>query len=220
MGLVGFNPDLVVSSINKVQNAYNELMQAVVTDMQNQFVNAMQDKWAGNDAQKFFASVKSTIDELINGGEELKMGINGTFESVVKSMNSAANAWAEQTGSLWSAKQFNRVGQTLDVSGIQENINGVRGVDSDAVSVANKLPSIHNSAASALANAQSAVQNCGFIGGEMENDLIASLTSIKNGIETAFNKITSECYKAVEIKETSASQLAKNVADAFAGRGE
>ena len=212
MGLVGFNPDLVVNSINNVQNAYNELIQAIGTDMQSQFVNGMQDKWASNNAQKFFGDVKNAVDALINES-------NNIFESIVDSMNSAANEWAKETGSAWSIKQFSRIEKKLDISGIQENINGVRGADPEVASIAAKLPNICNSAVSALSNAQSAVQNCGFVGGNQESQIIGSLKLIRNHLEESFNEISSACQMAIEHEVNNINDLNSKVSDAFGGGG-
>ena len=54
MGLSGFDPNLVNQSINSVQRAYENLIQALGDDMQTKFIGGMQDKWACNDAQQFF----------------------------------------------------------------------------------------------------------------------------------------------------------------------
>ena len=144
MGLVGFDPELVATSIKNVQSAYDDLIRAIEADMQSQFVNGMQDKWACADAQKFFQSFKEVMDTLIKDS-------NNTFQSVVEAMNSAANGWAQQTGGSWAPKAFNRLDKQIDVSGIRENIGGVRGVDPEATSVSGRLASISGSAIGALA---------------------------------------------------------------------
>lgn len=210
MALTGFDPDLVSSSIDKVQSAYDELIRAIGDDMQNQFVNGMQDKWACNQAIKFFESFKDTIDSIITQS-------NNTFESVVQSMNSAATAWATETESVWSGRQFNRNDKNLDVSGIQENIAGVRGVDPEATAVSAKLTSIATSANSALSNAQSAVQNCGFIGGSSAEQLISSLGRIKAAIDDAVTQISEACKAAIESTTQQYTNLEVKVSDAFAG---
>lgn len=213
MALTGFDPELVTASINKVQNAYNELLAAIGTDMQNQFVNGMQDKWACNDAQTFFNSFKATIDSLITNS-------NNTFESVVNSMNSAAKAWAEQTGTTWSGKQFSRNDLKMDITGIKENIGGVRGVDLQATEISGKLPTIAEAAGRALDNSKAAVSNCGFIGGTSETDLINSLERIKTSINEAVTQISNDCQKAIENTTKNYSTLEVNVSAAFSGSGE
>lgn len=208
MALTGFDPELVTSSISKIQNAYNELMAAIGTDMQNQFVNGMQDKWACSDAQTFFNNFKTTVDSLITNS-------NNTFESVVNAMNSAAKAWAEQTGSTWSAKQFSRNDVKMDITGIKENIGGVRGVDLQATAVSDKLPTIAEAAGRALDNSKSAVINCGFVGGTSEADLVNSLEQIKTSINNAVSQISNDCKKAIETTTQNYSTLEVSVSDAF-----
>ena len=210
MALTGFDPDLVSSSIDKVQSAYDELIRAIGDDMQNQFVNGMQDKWACNQAIKFFESFKNTMDSVI-------LQSNNTFESVVQSMNSAANAWAQETESVWPGRQFSRNDKKLDVSIIQENIAGVRGVDPEATAVSSKLTSIAASATNALSNAQSAVQTCGFIGGGSAEQLISSLGRIKASIDDAVTQIAEACKAAIESTTQEYTNLEVKVSDAFAG---
>lgn len=211
MALTGFDPDLVSSSISNVQSAYNDLIQAIGTEMQTRFVNGMEDKWACNEAQKFFQNFKGVMDPIITES-------NNTFQSVVDSMNSAASNWASQTGTSWGGKQFSRIEKQMDVSGIKENLNGVRGVDIGAApGVAQQLPSIANSAINALSQAQQAVQNCGFVGGNQEASLIASLGKIKSGIESAVNEITDACSNAINVTAEKYGTLETNVSNAFSG---
>lgn len=211
MALTGFDPDLVSTSIDKVISAYEELMKALGDDMQTQFVNGMQDKWACNDAQTFFQNFKEADEELITKS-------NNTFESVVNSMNSAAQAWAESTGSNWGGKSFTRNDKKIDITGIQENIGGVRGVDPEATTVSAKLPTIATSAESALTNAQSAVSNCGFVGGNQEAELINSLGEIKNAISKTSSEISEACKKAIDETAQKYQDLGVKVSDAFAGK--
>ena len=210
MGLLGFDPELVATSINSVQTAYDSLISAIATEMQTQFVNAMQDKWACNDAQVFFSQFKVVLDKLITES-------NNTFESVIESMNSAASNWAQNTGSTWSSKTFTRIDKTMDVSGIKENINGVRGVDPQATEISTKLMTIANNAISALTSAQTAVDNCGFIGGSSASSLTASLAKIKTNIENAVNQISGDCASAIEKTTQAYTNLDINISSAFGG---
>ena len=100
MGLSGFDPNLVNQSINSVQRAYENLIQALGDDMQTKFIGGMQDKWACNDAQQFFNNnFKPSIDSLLSESTRI-------FESVVNTMGQAGEAWAEQTKSSYSAPGF------------------------------------------------------------------------------------------------------------------
>lgn len=193
MALTGFDPDLVNSAINSVKGAYDELMEALVNNIQNQFVMEMADKWACNDAQQFFNSAfKPAIDNLIKSSTNV-------FSSVIDSMNSAGQAWAMESDSSYTPVSFTANMQTIDVSAIKENIGGVRGIDLDLTpSVLSKLNEIESRAESALTNAQSAVSNCGFVGGNQASNLIDSLGVIKSKINTATGELITETKSSID----------------------
>jgi len=213
MALTGFDPELVKSSIESVKTAYSNLIKALGDDMQNQFIGGMSDKWACNDAQKFFNDgFKPAIDGLIKGS-------NTIFESVVSSMNSAAQRWAQETGSAYSPTTLSTISKTMDVSGIQENIGGVRGIDKEnATTVAAKLPVIAEAAKGALTDAQNAVQNCGFIGGNQASNLINSLGTIKSNIDTATQDISNQSKSAIDNTVQRYGDTAGKVEQAFSGQ--
>jgi len=213
MALTGLDPEVVRTSIGAVKGAYENLIQALGDDMQTQFIGGMSDKWACNQAQRFFnEAFKPSIDSLINNS-------NRIFESVVRAMNSAAQQWAIDTESSYSPYQFSVISKTMDISGIQENIGGVRGIDKEnANSVSSKLPIIAESAKTALTSAQNAVQNCGFMGGNQASSLINSLGTIKTNIDNAVQEITNSSKTAIDNTVTAYSDTAGKVAEAFAGQ--
>lgn len=214
MSLTGFDPDLVNGSINNVKSAYENLIQVLGDDMQNQFVVGMSDKWACTDAQNFFNNnFKPAIDNLIQGATTI-------FESVVNSMNSAGQAWASQTESAYAPVSFAAINKSIDTSSIRENIAGVRGVDlSAATTVAGKLSSIATSANSALTSAQQAVQNCGFVGGSMESNLVSALGVIKSKIDTATEELFTETKSAVDATVQRYGNQEGKVSEAFSTEG-
>ena len=210
MAMTGFNPDQVTSSMNNVEKAYSDLIKALGTDVQSNFINAMANAWACNQAQSFFTdNFKPAIDELLNSAFN-------TFKSVIESMNSAASGWAQQTESSWSTKSFGGELRKVDVSSIKENLNGVRGVDeSQANNIASKLASIAQAAISALSAAQSAVNNCGFVGRDQAQTLISSLGTIKTNISNATEQLTNATKTAVNNTVEAYGTLATNVESAF-----
>lgn len=212
MGLSGFDPNLVNQSINSVQKAYNNLIQALGDDMQTKFIGGMEDKWACNDAQQFFNNnFKPSIDSLLSESTRI-------FESVVNTMGEAGEAWAEQTKSSYSAPGFSAIPKTMDTSTILENINGVRGVDAkSAKTVAKQLSDIAESANTALTSAQQAVQNCGFVGGSQEANLIDSLGQIKNNINTTTQELTSTVKNRIDATADAYKKTEGTIAAAFAG---
>ena len=214
MAMTGFDPSIVNSSIGSVKTAYQDLITALGDEMQNQFVAGMADKWACNQAQHFFTNAfKPAIDSLISSS-------NVTFESVVNSMNSAGNAWAQQTESSYSPQSFSMINKNIDASVIRENVNGIRGIDLDAANaVAAKLPAIAESAKSALTQAQNAVQNSGFIGGSQQANLVNSLGTIKSKIDAATEEITSETKNAIDATVANYSNTEGKISEAFQVQG-
>ena len=210
MALTGFNPDEVTSSLNSVKNAYEELIKALGDDMQREFVGGMADKWACKQAQEFFSTAfKPAIDSLITSSNKI-------FESVVESMNTAAQGWAADTGYQYAKVAFSVQNKTIDVGNIQENIGGVRGIDLQSAStVAGKLSTIASSANQALSKAQSAVQNCGFIGGNQAPNLIASLGTIKTKISQAAEELTNQTKEAINQTVQAYTDTEGKVSQAF-----
>ena len=131
-------------------------------------------------------------------------------------MNSAASGWASQTDSSWSTKSFGGELKTVDVSAIKENINGVRGVDeAQANTTASKLSTIAQAAVTALSAAQSAVQNCGFVGRDQAQTLISSLGTIQTNISNATSQLTNATKTAISNTVDAYGTLATNVESAF-----
>lgn len=213
MALTGFDPTIVTSSINKVIRAYNDLITQIGDKMQSDFVDGMSDKWACKQAQTFFnTGFKPTIDELIKG-------TNQTFQSVIDAMNSAASAWAQSTDSSYSPVSFTARQVTMNTDNILENINGVRGIDFQlSSSVSAKLPIINSNAKVALNDAKNAVQGCGFIGGNQEENLLASLESIKQNIDNATTTITDQSKKAIDDTLATYTDVEGKVSQAFQGQ--
>lgn len=212
MAMTGFNPDVVITSINGVKSAYEKLIAALGDEMQNQFVGGMANVWACNEAIGFFRdSFKPTIDQLITDS-------NTIFNSVVSSMNSAAQNWAAQTKSEWSGITLSTIDTKMDISGISENLNGVRGIDvTEARTVSAKLPTIAGNAKTALDQAKSAVDDCGFIGGGQAAALIGSLEKIKNNINSATETITQATSNAIKTTVDTYGTIETNVSSAFSG---
>ena len=214
MAMTGFDPEVVNQAIGNVKSAYESLINVLGDRMQSEFVGGMQDKWACTQAQKFFTDAfKPAIDSIIQSS-------NSTFESVVSSMNSAGQSWASQTESSYSPQSFTPMSKTIDAGVIMENIGGVRGIDKEAAQgVASKLPSLATEASNALTDAQSAVQNSGFIGGSQQANLVDSLGQIKTKINEVVNNITNETKSAVDQTVEAYGDLEGKVSQAFTLQG-
>ena len=210
--MTGFDPSLVIMSINKVEDSYVELMQALYTDMQTKFVEGMSNCWACNLAQRFFANtVKPNADELLTGSFD-------RFRSVVETMNEAASKWAERTLTEWAPVSFKGELKNISVDAIKENINGERGIkESEANTVAQELPKIAASAEQALIAAENAVHGCGFVGRDQEEQLVRSLGQIRANISEFVTSVNNVAKNAIQQTIDAYGSLATNVSEAFAG---
>ena len=213
MALTGFDPQLVSTSINGVTSAYEDLIRALTTEMQNKFVDGMADKWACKDAQDFFTNkFKPAIDSLVKQTTTI-------FESVADAMNSAARNWAADTETEYSTVAFTPNNTQIDVGNIQENIGGTRGVDVESTpGVVASLSQITSSASAALEKATSAVQNCGFVGGSQEANLVSSLSSIKTNLESTTTEMTGAVKSAIDQTVAQYGDTKGKIEAAFTGK--
>ena len=212
MNFTGYNPEEVTMSINAIKAAYEELVSILGDRVQNEIVNGMSHKWACATAQNFFNNAfKPAVDGLL-------AGVNTTFESVVNAMNEAAQIWASNSGESYSPVSLSLIIKSMDTSVILDNIAGNRGIDlQQAQEVAAKLPAILDGAQTAVTNASSAVDNCGFVGGQQASNLKASLETIKNNISNATEQLTTETKTAFETTIQTYGDAAGQISQAFAG---
>jgi len=193
MSTSGFNPTLVRTSITAVNTAHSDLMNCIGTKMQSNFVAPMGTAWYCNHAQDFFAGFKTAMDDLITKSDS-------TFQSVVDTMNQAADNWAKGTKTTFAKVPFKNFTKKIEVEGvILENLNDERGIDpSAATSNLSKLTTLATEADSALTKATNAVKNCGFLGGDQAANLVNSLNDIKTKVKEAFGSINSEAKTNIE----------------------
>ena len=212
-GFKGFDPDKVRISINGVIGAYNDLYTALCGRMQTQFVNAMADKWACNQAITFFRNAfKPSIDNLL-------INVNNCLGSVVVSMNQAAQAWAADTQTSYSPITVDLNTTKIDVECIVENINGIRGIDVTLTSeVVSKLQTIVIECNAALDKAQHAVMDSGFIGGSQAEALTNSLGTIKSKISATIEEVSSAAKLAIDNTVAQYSDTEGAISQAFNGQ--
>ncbi|MBR1376446.1 MAG: hypothetical protein IJ565_01395 [Bacilli bacterium] len=208
-GMIGFDPEVVSKSINAVKEAYSSYNQAMNIDLQSKFVGKMAEGWACNQAIQFFNTYKSGIDGLFSAADR-------TFRSVIQTMNDGARSWANKTNTTYSDIQPNETTNNCDVSLIRENINGVRGIDPSISSEAiSNLNTCVSNASGALSNAVSAVQNCGFIGGDQSANLIASLNKINQDLTNVINDTNSSLKTAIDSTNEQYAQISASTAQSF-----
>ena len=212
MALTGFDPDVVNSAISKFSESAHDVLTILCKDFKTQFVDAMATIWACKDAQDYFAAVKTSMDSLTEETEKI-------FRSVVDSMGSAGKNWGLQTGTSYTAPSFVSNRMSLDVSGIKENINGVRGIDLDAAeNVKSVLETLSSRTTTNLTFAKHAVLSSGFIGGTSEANLQNSLEQIRNNIQSSFQNLTQQLNTAIDNTIANYSNTEGKIAQAFAGQ--
>ena len=214
ISIIGFNPDLLRQSIKEIQNAYNNFMTQISTNMQNNFVNELALYWGDNQAKMFFTTFKESVDALINES-------NTVFQSVFDSMNDAARVWTSNKSpdSIWTEIPFERINPIIDISLIKSNIDGLVSMDTKTVvSVTNSsLNSIFLEATRALDDAQRAVQNSGFVGGTSADNLCISLGKIKTRVSELIKNLIDTSKKAIESSANDYVNIESQVSDAFTG---
>lgn len=213
MAMTGYNPQVVSNSINSVKNAYKAYNDAMNTGIQTRFVNAMESVWACEQAQNFFRNAyKPAIDELYNS-------VEASLASVVNTMNSAARDWAVSTESDFSPINHEQIPNASNVDGIKLDLSGVKGIDLEAAnSTVAQLQAIKAEAETALEAAKSAVAECGFVGGDQQASIDASLAKIKTDGANFVEKITTAVKNAIDNTVSSYGQLEKNVSNAFTAK--
>ena len=213
LNFFGFNESKIHRALSSVENAYGELHASIKNYVQDGFVNEMSKVWACNEAQVFFRDgVKPQFDEVIKK-------INENFAIIDKGVNSAATAWAQKTRSQYTSKNISIISTTIDVSMIQENIGGTRGIDKEAaLNLVVKLEQFKNSTTAALDKTVAAIRGCGFLGGVQEENLLAALNKNKTIIDTAIEGTISALNKAITDTVTSYGDMAGKVAQAFNGQ--
>mgnify|MGYP002517587999 CR=1 FL=1 len=188
----GYNPNLVKSSIGKVNESFKMFTDAACKGMQNSFVNQMANYWAAPEAVEEFAKMKASNDSLTQSAEK-------TFQSVVDVMNTGSRNWAQSTKSDAITVGFESTRTDIDVSCIKDNLGGDIGAESGgAFSTANNLMKISSNVGTALDNAVNAVSTCGFINSGESSALIGSLNKIKQNYTEAMTKNYNSMKTAIE----------------------
>lgn len=209
MAITGFNPSNVSSAIDSVSSAYANIMTALTEKNEKSFVIPMSYVWGSPQAKKFFSDYQNAITSMCSE-------VTTVFRSVVDAMSSAASALATIAGASWGTKELSAVTRTLDTSSIKEEINGVVGIDqTQAISVAGQLDSILQAVSEGLQEAKSAVNNSGFVGGEMQSSLISSLGKIESNISDSFSSLKQQAHDAIQETADTYTTTATNVSSSF-----
>ena len=212
MGLSsGFNPVVVTTAINGVNKAQASLMRVLVDGINTQFVTPMSHSWACQEAVDFFKTFKESIDDLVSRADS-------TLQSVVDTMNQGGVNWANRTGNgaAFTKTVYTNYSKRISVDGIKENIDNVRGVDpASSKSALAAFTALGTTADAALSLAVSAVANCGFLGGNQQANLTASLKKIREDIKTTFDSYTSQTKTHIDETIETYGKMETKTADTF-----
>lgn len=214
MAFTGFDANEVNRSVGDIIQAYNNLYNALYNDMQNIFVNKLCEAWYAKAAVDFIGTVKEADDSLLKDIDQI-------FESVANAMNSAAKAWAQQTGDegTYTARTLTLNSGRINTSNAKENNDGKRGVEPEIANEAKgNLSKIKTYTDQALTSARNAVNECGFLGGDQANALQNALEQIKNNVNKALEEMASALEQAVSTTLQNYEALSSNVSGKFSGK--
>lgn len=189
-GMTGYNEQEVIDATNGIKAGIESYFEATNTRLENDFVRPMENLWASEDAQSYFEA----YDQAVRGQFESDLS---SLNTIVDHFNSAASKYAAESGASYSPVSFDAPTCECDVSGIQIDIAGTRGINrTEAVETANVLNEIKEEAISALEEIRSSASASGFYGEAMAHQeaIDASIESMKNSI----SNLTEEMYTSVD----------------------
>ena len=102
MGTKGyFNPEKVSETAKALEKTYFGVMESVIEEMQNSFVNPIAELWHGKDAVRVMGIFATKLNSKVWGagahgpsGDKYVEGIEGILKSAIYSVDSAGRRWA------------------------------------------------------------------------------------------------------------------------------
>lgn len=212
MAITGYNPDTVGYAIGSIRDSYLSIMGALFTKNTTSFVNPMGACWGSPQAVTFFTTYKTAI-------EAMRDDITKVYQSIIDSMNGAANSLAKIAGSSWTTITLESSSKQLLISTIKQNLaDGTIGIDvTQAKTVANQLDQVLTAVKNGLDKATSAVRNSGFVGGEMQSSLVSSLSKIERNISNQFSSLKDQVNTAIQDTVDTYTATSTSVSSAFGG---
>ena len=189
-GMTGYNEQEVIEATNGIKSGIESYFEATNTRLENDFVRPMEGLWASEDAQSYFEAYDEAVRRQFESDLE-------SLNTIVDHFNSAASKYAAESGASYSPVSFEAPACECDVSGIQIDIAGTRGINrTEAVETAQVLNQIKEEAISALEEIRSSASASGFYGESMAHQeaIDASIENMKNSITS----LTEEMYAAVD----------------------
>lgn len=208
--LIGFDPDAVRMSLNKIQTIYNEMVSSFV-NYTNTFLSNMSYSWACPEAVGYFRNVFCTEFN------SYLVSIDSAVENIFNTINYAARTWSETSGLAYGGVNFGRFPHnSFDASIIRESINGSVGIDGSAcqsnMEILNKISNMVNANLNSMINV---LRNASFVGNGQQTSLVQSVNSIKNKINESFSDLVVDIKGQINSTIQKYNLTAKTVTSTF-----
>ena len=211
---VGYNPAQVERTIRTLNDAYNDLQDALINVTQSQFVIPMSDLWCSKEAVEFF---RTKFEPAMN---TLNTNAYKTFSQIVSVINAAAIKWSQTTGNTndFTKIDFSAIIKKLDVSMIVDK-NGDGDIGVDEIEAMAKtgilLTKTFIKAQAALTKTLVAISLCGFLGKEQTETLKEAVRVINKNIETTIVELVKATKQAITATITAYSAVAKSISNSM-----
>ena len=171
-GVYGYNDSDVRFIYDEIIGRCTNVHDYLTFDMQEKFVNVMAENWFCKEAQDFFANFKQKNDQLVKT-------VDNKFREIYEIIHDAEMMWAQQTQGKVSRSWGMAGGATnLDISGIKENYNNIRGINMK------KVPEIMNTFTTTIEKVKEdmqyikdSTQRVPFLGGNQQEKLVYLIDS-------------------------------------------
>ena len=212
-GMTGYNEQEVIEATNGIKTGIENYFESTNTRLENDFVRKMENLWASEDARSYFESYNEAVRAQFQSDLE-------SLHTIIEHFNSAASKYAAESGATYSPVGFDAPSCECDISGIQIDINGTRGINrTEAVETAQVLGEIKEEAVSALEEIRSAASSSGFYGeaNSHQEAIDESIENMKNSISNLIEEMYSAVEKAIQVTADKYGDLEAEAAAAASG---
>ncbi len=212
-GMTGYNEQEVIEATNGIKTGIENYFQATNTRLENDFVRPMENLWASEDARSYFESYNEAVRGQFQSDLE-------SLHTIIEHFNSAASKYAAESGASYSPVSFDAPTCECDVSGIQIDINGTRGINrTEAVQTAKVLNEIKDEAVSALDAIRNSASASGFYGeaNSHQEAINESIENMKNSISNLIDEMYASVDTAIQATADKYGDLEAEAAAAASG---
>lgn len=208
--MIGFDPDAVRISLNKIQSIYNDLVSNYVTHT-NSFMYNMSYSWACPEAVDYFRNI------FCPEFNSYLIGIDSSMENIFNTINYAARSWSDTTNLPYSTINFVRFPHnSFDAANMRSSINGTVGISGSACQEhLNILNKINNMINASLNSMMDVLRTASFVGNGQQQSLINSVNSTKNKINESFSDLVVQIKSQLTKTIDKYNLTARNVSSSF-----